>query len=250
MLPAFLMRFCSFAIFTDVAALAELAALVVIFAASVGVAVDTVRLTIFEEVRNVGRKNRRNTDEYRNNLGFDPGKYIQSRHSSKTGSQLSLRTGSQPGTPSDSQSQPSCSEQKPTYLRSSQEEERRSYRIPHRGEVWFADLGCHPGTSVQDGCRPVFIVSNNKGNRYASTIVVVPMTTRLKKCGLPSHVELRQEDLTKIDVNRPMEDSLLMAEQITTIGKLALCSYLGKVEDPGKLAEIDRAVKIQLGMES
>lgn len=79
---------------------------------------------------------------------------------------------------------------------------------------------------------------------------MVPMTTRLKKCGLPSHVELRQEDLVKVDPNRPLEESILLAEQITTIGKSALRNYLGKVEAPEKLAEINQAVRAQLGMET
>ena len=33
-------------------------------------------------------------------------------------------------------------------------------RVPQRGDIWFVELGCHPGTSVQDGCRPAFIMSN------------------------------------------------------------------------------------------
>lgn len=126
--------------------------------------------------------------------------------------------------------------------------EHGPYRIPYRGEVWFADLGYHHGTSVQDGCRPVLIVSNDKGNHYASTIVVLPMTSHMKKGGLPSHVELRQEDMTKADPGRPLEDSMILAEQITTIAKSALRNYIGKVENTEKLGEISRTVKIQLAI--
>ena len=34
-------------------------------------------------------------------------------------------------------------------------------RTPHRGDIWFAELGDHTGTSVQGGCRPVLIISND-----------------------------------------------------------------------------------------
>ena len=32
---------------------------------------------------------------------------------------------------------------------------------PQRGDIWFADLGSHPDSSVQSGCRPVIVISNN-----------------------------------------------------------------------------------------
>ena len=109
-------------------------------------------------------------------------------------------------------------------------------------------LASTPGTSVQNGCRPVMIVSNDKGNHYAATIVVLPLTSQLKKCDLPSHVELRQADMTKTDPSRPFEDSMILAEQITTIAKSALRNYVGKVENANKLNEISDAVKTQLAI--
>ena len=174
-----------------------------------------------KERENVGRKNRRSKIEYRDRLGFNPRKYIQSNKPNPQKSQMK---------------------------REALEQTHRPYRIPYRGEVWFAELGFHPGTSVQDGCRPVLVISNDKGNHHANTIVVLPMTSHLKKCGLPSHVELLQKDLTKADLNRPLEPSMILAEQITTIAKSALRNYVGKVEAADKLAEIDDAVRTQLGI--
>ena len=168
----------------------------------------------------MGRKNRRAKYEYRDRLGFNPKKYIK---------QL------QKYQPED---------------RNLHEEEHRPYRTPYRGEVWFAELGNHPGTSVQDGCRPVLIISNDKGNHHASTIVVLPMTSRMKKYGLPSHVELYQDDLSNVDPGRPLEPSMILAEQVTTIAKSALRSYIGKVTGPEKLAEINNALRAQLGIDA
>jgi mRNA interferase MazF len=191
----------------------------------------------------VGRKNRRNKREYRDRLGFNPRKYIQKSvqlgqpgHSGQHGQYGQTMQSAQP------------TEQRPLRRPAQPQDAGRPYRTPYRGEVWFAELGSHPGTSVQDGCRPVLIISNDKGNHHASTVVVLPMTSHLKKFDLPSHVELRQEHLTRIDPNRPLEPSMVLAEQITTISKSALRSYLGIVEKGDKLTEIDNAVRTQLGI--
>ena len=170
----------------------------------------------------MGRKNRRVKYEYRKGLGFNPAKYIRSK---RAASSLPYR-----------------------YPSSKQNGEERPYRIPYRGEVWFAELGTHPGTSVQDGCRPVLVISNDQGNHHASTVVVLPMTTVLKKASLPSHVELFQENLTACDPGRPLEPSMILAEQVTTIAKSSLRSYVGKVLPGEKLEEIDNAVRAQLGV--
>ena len=92
------------------------------------------------------------------------------------------------------------------------------------------------------------IVSNDMGNRHAGTLVVLPMTTHKKKSYLPSHVELCQDDLSQADPLRPFSPSMLLAEQITTIDRAALRSYLGKVEPGDKLDEIENAVRTQLGI--
>ena len=60
-------------------------------------------------------------------------------------------------------------------------------RVPQRGDIWFVELGCHPGTSVQDGCRPAFIMSNDTANLHSGIVTVVPLTSKLKKSYLPTH---------------------------------------------------------------
>lgn len=179
----------------------------------------------------MGRKNRRNKREYRDRLGFNPNKYISRGQSAREDrNERWSRT---------------CLDGSPVY----KTEESHPYCTPYRGEVWFADLGIHPGTSVQEGRRPVLIVSNDKGNHHATTIVVLPMTSHMKKSNLPSHVELRQGDLKLVDPSRPLDESMILAEQITTIGKNALLNCIGKIEDADKLSEIGNAVKAQLAIQ-
>ena len=118
---------------------------------------------------------------------------------------------------------------------------------PRRYEVWFADLGDHHGTSVQSGNRPVLIISNDVGNLFSNTVTVIPLTTKFKKLEMPTHVVLCQEDCCML---RPeaMQDSLLLAEQITTIDKSALSNTLCRVFSQEKQSEIERAVAAQLGL--
>jgi len=103
----------------------------------------------------MARKNKRLKTEYHRGLGFDPRKYITVpvHHA----------------------------------VRSTPE------HTPQRGEIWFADLGSHPNSSVQGGIRPVVIVSNDIGNAHADTVNIVPMTRHLKKPELPCHTKLSPE---------------------------------------------------------
>ncbi len=183
----------------------------------------------------MSRKNRRNRKEYRDRLGFNPDRYIS------RGTHIV-------GIDSVNNDRIDRAAVNAINHAPAQAPSPRPLHNPSRGEVWFAQLGYHSGTSVQAGCRPVFVVSNDTGNHHATTIVVLPMTTRLKRSELPTHVELCQGDLTKADLNRPLADSMILAEQITTISKAALRNYIGKVEDRRKLNEIDNAVKVQLAI--
>ena len=115
--------------------------------------------------------------------------------------------------------------------------------IPHRGEVWFADLGLHPGTCVQEGCRPVLIISNELNNTYSETVTVIPMTSKMKKSHLPTHVEIFPTEALMI------EPSMVLAEQVTTIGKNALKNFIGRVEQK-KMSDVESAVSIHLGLKS
>ena len=68
-----------------------------------------------------------------------------------------------------------------------------------RGDIYLADLGEHHG-HIQGGARPVVVVQNDYGNRFAPTLIVVPLTTEIKKTDMPTHYVLRhQRGLEKRD---------------------------------------------------
>lgn len=209
----------------------------------------------------MGRKNRRRKATRRKGLGFNPGKYIaKQKNGSKAASAGSseLAAGGGASFPSGGAAVSNGGELTYSYeasasgeaLISGCGESASSYgtlspcggaSLPCRGEVWFADLGKHPGTSVQEGCRPVFIISNDTANGHSSTVTMVPMTSKKKKAYLPTHVLVGAGDCPFLG------PSMALAEQITTIGKSALCKRVGRIGG-SKIGEIEAAVLAQLSI--
>ncbi len=170
----------------------------------------------------MGRKNRRSEIEYRQRLGFNPDKYMSKKDIPRN-------------------------RHRSTYVHSAPKPVP-AYRIPYRGEIWVARLGSHPNTSVQEGCRPVLIVSNDKGNHTSNTVVVLPLTSQIKRSELPSHVELHRDDLIHFGPEEPVAVSMALAEQVTTISKTDLGIRIARIRDTEKIREIDTALKKELGI--
>ena len=115
-------------------------------------------------------------------------------------------------------------------------------QIVFRGEVWYADLGAHPDTGIQEGCRPVLVVSNNANNSNARTLTVVPLTARLKKLSLATHVVIETAEACPLE-----HDSMALIEQITTIDKSMLREKIGQL-DGGTMKQVNRAIRVQLSL--
>lgn len=87
----------------------------------------------------------------------------------------------------------------------------------YKGDVYYADLNPVKGCE-QGGVRPVVILQNDIGNKFSSTTIVAPITTKSKSY-VPMHVKLKERFLTK--------NSTLLLEQIRTIDKQRLLKKLG-----------------------
>lgn len=109
-----------------------------------------------------------------------------------------------------------------------------------RGEVWYADLTPCRG-SEQGGLRPVLILQNDMGNKHAPTTIVAPITTRLGKKALPTHVYLDKGEggLT--------HEGLALLEQIRVIDKQRLTTKLGAISLP-TMDKIEKAIKVSLAI--
>ena len=116
----------------------------------------------------------------------------------------------------------------------------------HRGDIFFAALGTHSGTSIQSGYRPVLVISNNKGNAHSETITVMPMTGSFKRTDLPCHTILKPEQIK--DRQCSFSKTTILAEQITTISKSALKSYVGKVDAANVMESIEHTLFVHLGL--
>ena len=85
-----------------------------------------------------------------------------------------------------------------------------------RGDIYYADLSPVIG-SEQGGIRPVLVLQNNKGNKFSTTVIVAPISSKLTKNPIPTHVIIRcdsQEKLGTLDdyfmkkVNEAIKTSL------------------------------------------
>ena len=105
-----------------------------------------------------------------------------------------------------------------------------------RGQIYYADLSPVVG-SEQGGKRPVLIVSNDIGNKYSPIVICAPITSKMDKAQMPTH----------INISGLMMDSQVMLEQVRTIDKNRLISYICRA-DGRTMAQVDKAIKISLGV--
>lgn len=76
--------------------------------------------------------------------------------------------------------------------------------------------------SEQGGTRPVVVLQNDVGNRYAPTLIVATVTSRItKKADQPTHVLIDQNPAFATP-------SMVQAEQIFTIDKSRVQRFLGQ----------------------
>ena len=89
------------------------------------------------------------------------------------------------------------------------------------GDVYMVDFAA--AGNVLWGKHPAVVTSNNKGNRYSPNVIVVPLTSSIKKVYLPTHVLLDARE------NGLMKNSMALCENPMTIPKntlLFFCTHL------------------------
>ena len=109
-----------------------------------------------------------------------------------------------------------------------------------RGDVFWVAFGPRFG-SLQNGTRPAVIVQNDIGNSHSDTFVVVPLTGKKKK-QLPTH-----KTIAPNANNGLKEESIILAEQITTISMQQLGSKVGHLNSL-ELSLVDEALCISISL--
>ena len=107
-----------------------------------------------------------------------------------------------------------------------------------RGDVYYADLSPVVG-SEQGGVRPVVDVQNDKGNRYSKTIIVAPISKKMSKPPIPTHVIFSDDSLSYV--------SMILCEQLRTIDKKRLGQWICTLDEK-TLEKINRAIRVSLSI--
>lgn len=105
-----------------------------------------------------------------------------------------------------------------------------------RGQVWWWDCPAHNRKHIQEGRRPVVIVSNDVCNKASPVVTVVPMTTSVKR-PYPQQVPVVMQE----------HISIAIADQITSVAVGELDNYVCTLCD-FQMEQIDRAIAVQLGL--
>lgn len=105
-----------------------------------------------------------------------------------------------------------------------------------RGDVYYADLSGGVG-SEQGGVRPVVVVQNDKGNKYSTTLIVAPISKKMSKPPLPTHVIFSVSQLNYV--------SMILLEQLRTIDKKRLGQWICTL-DQSTIEKINTALRISL----
>lgn len=90
--------------------------------------------------------------------------------------------------------------------------------FPQIGEVYLVNLKGEG--SVQVGLRPAVVFQNNVGNKHSPNVVVLPLTTSLKRLEMPTHILVSAED------SGLARDSMVLCENPQCVPKDQLGRYL------------------------
>lgn len=110
--------------------------------------------------------------------------------------------------------------------------------VPRRGEIYQVDW--HPARGhEQTGTRPVLIVQNDVGNRFAPTTIVAAITSRPPKKDYPFEVPVPEGVLPKA--------SWVNCSHLYTIDQGRLGRLMGTLP-PERLTVLDAALCVALGI--
>ena len=105
----------------------------------------------------------------------------------------------------------------------------RKFRI---GDIYLIEFDGE--YNEQRGCRPGIIFQNNIGNEYSPNVIVIPLTSVIKKINQPTHVLISSENTGLI------KDSIALCENPMCVSKNKIGRYLTTISDT-YMSEIAKA---------
>lgn len=109
-----------------------------------------------------------------------------------------------------------------------------------RGEIYLANLDPIVGKEISK-TRPVVIISNDKNNEFSGTVTILPITSKNLQKIHPFEVFLSK------GVGNLPKDSKVKADQIRTLDKSRIVTFIGKLEKE-EIGQIEKAIKIHLAL--
>jgi mRNA interferase MazF len=109
-----------------------------------------------------------------------------------------------------------------------------------RGAIWLATLNPTRG-SEQAGTRPVLIFQNDVISKYTATILAIPLTTNLRRAGLPSCIQISKGE------GGLSSDSVALCYQLRVLDKTRLLKKLGAVTEQ-VISATENCVMFTMGM--
>lgn len=95
-------------------------------------------------------------------------------------------------------------------------------RNPQIGEIYLVKF--NGSGSEQKGWRPGLVFQNNVGNQHSPNIIVLPLTSAIKKSNQPTHVQIPKEVGLRMD-------SMVLCENPERMSKEKLGDYLTTLPD-------------------
>jgi mRNA interferase MazF len=92
-----------------------------------------------------------------------------------------------------------------------------------RGDIILCDFNPVIGTE-QSGIRPAVIIQIDRANAASPHTIVAPLTSRIRKSLLPSHV------FVPIGIANLTQDSVILCEQIRVIDKSRIIRVIGHLD--------------------
>lgn len=96
--------------------------------------------------------------------------------------------------------------------------------------------------SEQGGIRPVIVLQNDQGNRFSTTTIIAPLTSKIKSLSQSTHTLIQSSDETGL-----REDSMLLGEQMRVISSQRIICKIGTVTDKKEREAIRRVYLANFG---
>jgi len=112
---------------------------------------------------------------------------------------------------------------------------------PKRGELYWVDFVPARG-SEQAGRRPALVISNDRGNDTAATVIVAALTSRRSHRSYPFQVRI-----PLIAGSGLSQESTVLCHQLLTISKDRLGRLIGTLP-PQVMAAVDDGLRVALDL--